>query len=633
MRSTGFLTAAGLLAFGLMGVAGVESLRASEEAAGRVRNGLLALYDFASPDGDVVADRSGVGRALDLEIRKPEGVRRREGSLEVFAETLIRSPGNASKIADAVRLSGEITIELWIRPSPAEQSGPVDIVTMAPKSAQRNFTLGQDGGRLAIHFRTTRTGTSGFRSSSVPAPRLPAELTHLVYTRSRTGRTRVFLNGERVMEEIVAGSTTGWERFPFALANELGGDRPWLGTFYLAAIYSRGLLPREVERNFRAGADFRAPAATDGEQTAGEGDLFQTKIAPLFSSKCLECHNSSTRRGGFDLSHQAAALAGGASGAVLTPGDADGSRLIELIDAGAMPFGRPPLPAVEKTLLREWVEGGAVWTLEEIVAAAPSGLQRVSETWVQRLTAPEYVESVKSALGVDISQEAAELLPPDPRADGFKNTAYNLNVDLGHVAAYARLAQVIVARMDVREFAGEYADSREPAGERLTPLISKMGRKILRAPLEEDELAMYEGLAGAIGDAGGDFEEVAGYLIEAMLQSPRFLYRIENQRGDGTAWPAGESRTPSASCRACFMPSAGPTADSRPVKSSMLGLKVWTSTTRCWTRWARSANWGRPAARGVKLTLYALSLVDCPRRIVGMSGSVGCRLGPGETAC
>ena len=30
------------------------------------------------------------------------------------------------------------------------------------------------------------------------------------------------------------------------------------------------------------------------------------------------------------------------------------------------------------------------------------------------------------------------------------------------------------------------------------------------------------------------------YLIEAMLQSPRFLYRIENQRGDGTPWPAGE---------------------------------------------------------------------------------------------
>ena len=30
-----------------------------------------------------------------------------------------------------------------------------------------------------------------------------------------------------------------------------------------------------------------------------------------------------------------------------------------------------------------------------------------------------------------------------------------------------------------------------------------------------------------------------GFVIEAMLQSPRFIYRIENQQGDGTAWPVG----------------------------------------------------------------------------------------------
>ena len=33
---------------------------------------------------------------------------------------------------------------------------------------------------------------------------------------------------------------------------------------------------------------------------------------------------------------------------------------------------------------------------------------------------------------------------PDLRADGFSNTAYNLNVDLKHVDAYGRLAEIIV---------------------------------------------------------------------------------------------------------------------------------------------------------------------------------------------
>ena len=51
---------------------------------------------------------------------------------------------------------------------------------------------------------------------------------------------------------------------------------------------------------------------------------------------------------------------------------------------------------------------------------------------------------------------------------------------------------------------------------------------------------MYKGLSSAVVSAGGDFEEVVSYVVEAILQSPRFLYRVENQRGDGTAWPVGE---------------------------------------------------------------------------------------------
>ena len=47
------------------------------------------------------------------------------------------------------------------------------------------------------------------------------------------------------------------------------------------------------------------------------------------------------------------------------------------------------------------------------------------------------------------------------RADGFNNTAYNLTIDLGHIQAYAELAEAIVQRMDVAKFA-EYTDSRDP---------------------------------------------------------------------------------------------------------------------------------------------------------------------------
>ena len=40
--------------------------------------------------------------------------------------------------------------------------------------------------------------------------------------------------------------------------------------------------------------------------------------------------------------------------------------------------------------------------------------------------------------------------------------------------------------------------------------------------------------------AGWTVDEALSLIIEAMLQSPRFLYRVENQRGDGSAWSVGE---------------------------------------------------------------------------------------------
>lgn len=509
--------------------------------AERVRAGLRVLYDFGSMEGEVVADRSGVGKPLDLEISDMEAVRRRPGSLEIHKPTLLRTPGRANKIADAVRLSGEITLEFWMTPR-AERGGAArrTIAASSPKSNQLNLVFDQADSGLDIRFRTTRTGTQGKPAMEFATTDLGPKLTHLVYTRDRTGRTRIFIDGKQALEATVPGSTEGWERFPFSIANELDGESPWLGVLHLVAVYNRDLLASEVEQNFRVGPDFRAPALLSEDQELSGGDLFEAKIAPLLSSKCLECHNSKVTSGGVDLSTQQTAFAERSSGAAVVAGDLEASRLIALIAEDKMPLGRPPLLKAEKAVLREWVEGGADWTLDKIGPAVHAAPDKVSEAWVQRLTVPEYIATVRAIFGLDVADRAAEILPADNRADGFKNTAYNLNVDLGHVGAYARMAEIIVSRLDLRAFANRYTDSQALSDENLGKLISGMGRQLLRGPLEEEELSLYHGLAGVVQTAGGEFEEVVGYLAESMLQSPRFLYRVENQRGDGLAWPPGE---------------------------------------------------------------------------------------------
>src|SRR5688500_16632103 len=94
---------------------------ASQSASIRIRSGLLALYDFGSVEKSLVKDRSGLDKALHLKIpdtNSPVG----HGFVDIRAKSLIQAQGSAAKIADAVQLSGEITIEAWLRPARADQS-------------------------------------------------------------------------------------------------------------------------------------------------------------------------------------------------------------------------------------------------------------------------------------------------------------------------------------------------------------------------------------------------------------------------------------------------------------------------------------------------------------------------------
>ena len=515
---------------------------ASAWSADRSGDGLVALYDFRLAKGSIVKDRSGVGKPLDLKIENPKNVRRTKGTLEVRGKTLIRSDKPAAKVFNAVRRSGEITIEAWVRPANAKQDGPARMVTLSGGSSERNFTLGQEGDKVDVRLRTTKTSGNGIPSLNSPGRSLAPRLTHIVYTRNRGGRARLFLNGKQQAEKRVPGAMANWNgKYRLALANELSSDRPWLGTFHLVAIYSRDLSVGEVAQHFKAGVNARSTGAqlATRKQSPKE-QFFDREIAPLLSRHCLECHDTVNHKGRLDLSKKSTAFATSKKETVIVPGKSAESLLWEVVEADDMPNERDPLSVDEKKLLRKWIDDGAVWAGEEIDPLAHTHDWRVNQNWVRRLTVPEYIETVRSLTGVDIAREARETLPPDIRADGFSNTAYNLTVDLKHIEAYSRLAGIIVGKMNVRQFAKRFSRKRGFTDDVMRDLVAKMGKWLLRAPLEEHEVAAFRGVSTTVAAAGGTFEEALSLLVEAMLQSPRFLYRVENERGDGTAWPVSE---------------------------------------------------------------------------------------------
>jgi mono/diheme cytochrome c family protein len=529
-----------VLVFCVISMPGADSLRAAEGS--RVTRDLQVLYTFEAGKGDLIRDRSGVGQPLNLKIKGKSGVQWKNGVLQVQGSARIQSVEPAHKITRSLKKANACSLEAWLKPANDRQKGPARILTLSNDPNRRNFTLGQDGRRYDVRLRTTSTSANGTPSVAAPDRSVRPQLTHVVYTRDAAGRAQIYVNGKLGTSQRIKGNFSNWDSsFRLCLANEGTGDRPWQGELHLVAVYSRALTKEEVDQNYRVGSQGKPSKEQLRELAqAKQRKLFETKVAPLLAQNCLECHDAASRKGGLDLSHKATALAGGESGKVILPGSAEKSLLWDQIVSGDMPPGNTTLKPAEKALLKEWLNGGAVWSVSMIDPAIYNGNSSAQEIWVQRLTIPEYIETVKSTVGVDISKEAYELLPPDLRADGFSNTAYNLNVDLKHVQAYARLAELIVQRMDVMKFARRFSKSKSlNTDATMRKFIGAMGQWLFRGPLDEREITNFSGIATTVASAGGSYEEGVSLIVEAMLQSPRFIYRIEAQRGDGTALSAG----------------------------------------------------------------------------------------------
>ncbi|MEL6543694.1 MAG: DUF1592 domain-containing protein [Myxococcota bacterium] len=156
-------------------------------------------------------------------------------------------------------------------------------------------------------------------------------------------------------------------------------------------------------------------------------------------------------------------------------------------------------------------------------------------TLSRRLTTTEYVNAVMLAVGADVSLEAGALLPEDQSADGFSNSAYALIVSADHVEAYAALARAALEKMDMSDFLDRHSGCRTLEPECVTEFLSLASGPVLRGPLSVGEIEAFESIFLAVQEENGTFEEAATYTVEAMLQSPRFIYRLETQLGEGAS--------------------------------------------------------------------------------------------------
>jgi hypothetical protein len=217
----------------------------------------------------VVHDVSGADEPLDLKSENfgnTPALRWLGKGLRIIAPTILKPvrPANARRLVDAMRDTNEITIEAWIKRAPqiADDQSPGRIVTYSAGFGSRNFTLAQDKTDIyEARLRTTATDDDGVnrRNNNQRIAQeidVVADLCHVVYTRDDGGKVRFYLNGADPAGDSrpkIEGTFNNWRTsFEFALANEMTNNRPWLGEYYLIAIYSRALSEAEVKKNLAA---------------------------------------------------------------------------------------------------------------------------------------------------------------------------------------------------------------------------------------------------------------------------------------------------------------------------------------------------------------------------------------------
>ena len=184
--------------------------------------------------------------------------------------------------------------------------------------------------------------------------------------------------------------------------------------------------------------------------------------------------------------------------------------------------GRLIAPASpDEGVLREWVRHLSA----RPPAAEPEGPKSAPApvAAMRRLTHSQYNRTVRDLLGDQT--RPADQFPPEDFVDGFKNQAEAQGIPALLADSYSAAAEKL-ARSVLRDPSRVLPcrpRQREDAACR-EQFLREFGRRAFRRPLRADERARYR----ALHASAPDFDEGVRRVVEAMLQSPAFLYRVES---------------------------------------------------------------------------------------------------------
>ncbi|MBL8951765.1 MAG: DUF1592 domain-containing protein [Myxococcaceae bacterium] len=268
-----------------------------------------------------------------------------------------------------------------------------------------------------------------------------------------------------------------------------------------------------------------AEANIDAIATAFEARVFGRLVDA--ESGCTRCHApnssrqfkvSSTARQTFDAAVVAGLFTDGPAGIL--------ARLIETNPALRMPQGESAWPAADIQAVADIT--CRLKHLAQPAVCTPSDIKPGAAP-LRRLTRRELGNTVAVVMGIT-DRPADALLPEDLHAEGWPdNDAELLTAGSAHVRGYSALAEDLSARITATNLA-TFTKCAAPVTDACarTFLTDDFGLRAFRRPLTAAEKGRYQTLFTQ-SRAAWSLREAVMVTVEALLQAPPFLYRVEAQ--------------------------------------------------------------------------------------------------------
>jgi cytochrome c553 len=261
-----------------------------------------------------------------------------------------------------------------------------------------------------------------------------------------------------------------------------------------------------------------------GRALGAEPPSYTKDAKALLGQYCTRCHNAKKQEGGVDLASfadDAAAL---------------GKRnlwkhALDRVAAGEMPpEDAKQLSAADKEKLTKWLAAASEY-LDCALARRDPG-----PPLLRRLSHAEYVLTVADLLGVHPDARNDLGFPVEEPSEGrFDNLSANLRLSPAMMEKYFAAADKIADLVFVSEGAKRRLLNPQP-GPKLTErdaakeIVTNLVRRAFRRPAEKADVDRLLAFYDKSRTTGGSHEDGIRACIKPVLVSPKFLFRVEEDR-------------------------------------------------------------------------------------------------------